>query len=215
MKKLSLYLFVNLFFGNICFSIEHHKKLAIENCITRTHPDHYLDELAPDFSASDELGIVHQLSSYKGKKVLLFFFDYHDNDLFSSGFGDTIDHINGINVLYSTFSENNIVVIGACDEIPVRVKNFKKRFNLRYPILPAVGKSIAGFYAATSYGEIIRTTYLIDENGIVLKTIQTYNPWKHLAEMLIFMITQGMLKITPSVTQALTESCNLGSSYLA
>lgn len=196
MKKLDLYLLFSAFFGSVCFGVEH-PKLAVGHSITRTHPDHYLDELAPDFSAPDELGIIHQLSSYRGKKVLLFFFDHRDNDFFSSRFGETVDHTHGFNALHQIFSENNIVVIGACDETPDHVAEFKKRLNLRYPILPATGKSIANVYATNARGYVVRTTHLIDEKGIVLKTIQTHNPWQHLAEMLIFMISRGMLKITP------------------
>lgn len=198
MKKVILYLLWSLFFGNICFGLED-VKIAAEQCMTRIRPDHYIDELAPDFSAPDELGIMHQLSSYRGKKVILFFFDHRNNDFFSSRFGETVDHTHGFNVLHEIFSENNIVVIGACDETPEHVAEFKKRLNLRYPILPATGKSIAGFYATNAQGYVVRTTYLIDEKGIVLKVIQTHNPWRHLAEMLIFMISQGMLKITPRV----------------
>ncbi|MCF0135967.1 MAG: peroxiredoxin [Lachnospiraceae bacterium] len=127
---------------------------------------------APDFSLQDQNGTVHTLSDYRGKKVVLYFYPKDNTPGCTKqacGFGE----------LYPHFLEKGAVVIGVSKDSVASHKKFVQNFRLPFTLLSDPDHKVLEMYGAwvekKNYGKVsmgtIRTTYLIDEEGIIVKYI--------------------------------------------
>ena len=127
---------------------------------------------APEFSLPDENGEIRNLSDYKGKKLILYFYP-RDNTpgctKQACGFAD----------LYPQFSEKDVEIVGISKDSVASHKKFKEKYSLPFTILSDTElQTIQAYdvwkekklYGKTSMG-IVRTTYLIDENGVIIKAM--------------------------------------------
>ncbi len=140
---------------------------------------------APDFTLSDKDGKAVSLSEFIEKKVVLYFYP-KDN---TPGCTRQACAFAG---LYSEFKKKNIEVIGISkDSIASHVK-FAEKYNLPFillsdPDLEAI--KLYGvwqekkLYGKTSMG-VVRTTFIIDENGIISKAMPKVKPDTNAAEIL-------------------------------
>ena len=122
---------------------------------------------APDFTLPDQNGENHSLSDYAGQKVILYFYP---KDMTSGcskqacAFGE----------LYPHFREKGAVVIGISKDSVASHKKFEEKYGLPFTILSDTEKNVIQAYDVwkekKTSGKItmgvVRTTYLIDENGI-------------------------------------------------
>ena len=143
---------------------------------------------APAFSLPDQNGTVHTLEEYKGKKVVLYFYP-KDN---TSG---CTKQACGFAELYPQFMEKGAVVLGVSKDSVASHKKFEEKFGLPFTLLSdtelAVIKAYDVWKEKNMYGKItmgvVRTTYLIDEAGVIVKAFgkvkATENPAKMLAEV--------------------------------
>ena len=143
---------------------------------------------APAFSLPDQNGAVHTLEDYKGKKVVLYFYP-KDN---TSGCSKQAC---GFAELYPQFTEKGAVVIGISKDSVASHKKFEEKFGLPLTLLSDVELAAIKAYDVwqekNMYGKItmgvVRTTYLIDENGVITKAFgkvkAAENPAKMLAEI--------------------------------
>ncbi len=125
---------------------------------------------APDFTLPDQNGVEHSLSEYLGKKVILYFYP-RDNTAGCSkqacGFGD----------LYPQFEEKGAVVVGISKDSVASHKKFEEKFGLPFTLLSDTEKTVIQAYDVwkekKNYGKVsmgvVRTTYLIDEEGTIIK----------------------------------------------
>ncbi len=140
---------------------------------------------APEFSLPDENGEIRNLSDYKGKKLILYFYP-RDNTpgctKQACGFAD----------LYPQFSEKDVEIIGISKDSVASHKKFKEKYSLPFTILSDTElKTIQAYdvwkekklYGKTSMG-IVRTTYLIDENGVIIKAMDKVKAAENPEEML-------------------------------
>ena len=140
---------------------------------------------APSFSLPDQNGVMHTLEEYKGKKVILYFYP-KDN---TSGctkqacaFGD----------LYPQFMEKNAVVLGVSKDSVQSHKKFEEKYGLPFTLLSDTEKEVIQAYDVwkekKNYGKVsmgvLRTTYLIDENGIIIKAFDKVKAAENPAQML-------------------------------
>ena len=127
---------------------------------------------APDFSLQDQNGTVNTLSDYRGKKVVLYFYPKDNTPGCTKqacGFGE----------LYPHFLEKGAVVIGVSKDSVASHKKFVQNFRLPFTLLSDPDHKVLEMYGAwvekKNYGKVsmgtIRTTYLIDEEGIIVKYI--------------------------------------------
>ncbi len=140
---------------------------------------------APDFRLPDQNGELHSLEQYKGKKVVLYFYP-RDNTAGCTkqacGFGE----------LYPLFTEKNAVVIGISKDSVASHKRFEQKYNLPFTILSDTELSAIQAYDVwkekKNYGKVsmgvVRTTYLIDENGIIVKAVGKVKAAENPAQML-------------------------------
>ena len=127
---------------------------------------------APDFELPDQNGQTHKLSDYLGKKVILYFYP-KDN---TSG---CTKQACGFSERNPQFREKGAFILGVSKDSVASHKKFEQNYNLGFTILSdpdlTVIKAYGVWQEKKNYGKItmgvVRTTYLIDENGIVIKAM--------------------------------------------
>ena len=140
---------------------------------------------APDFSLPDQNGNVHTLSEYAGKKVVLYFYPKDNTP------GCTKQAC-GFSELYPHFTEKGAVVLGVSKDSVASHKKFEEKFNLGFTLLSDTELSAIKAYDVwlekKNYGKVsmgvVRTTYLIDENGIILKAFGKVKAAENPSQML-------------------------------
>ncbi len=125
---------------------------------------------APDFTLSDQNGDTRKLSDYLGKKVVLYFYP----KAMTSG---CTKQACGFGELSPSFTEKGAVVIGVSRDSSASLKKFEEKYNLPFTLLSDPDKSVHMLYDVwkekKNYGKVsmgvVRTTYLIDEKGIIIR----------------------------------------------
>ena len=143
---------------------------------------------APDFSLQDQNGKIHTLAEYAGKKVVLYFYPKDNTP------GCTKQAC-GFSERYPQFMEKGAVVLGVSKDSVASHKKFEEKYNLGFTLLadPELNaiKAYDVWQEKKNYGKIsmgvVRTTYLIDENGIIVKNFDKVkaaeNPEQMLGEL--------------------------------
>ena len=125
---------------------------------------------APGFSLPDQNGDIHTLEEYRGKKVILYFYPKDNTP------GCTKQAC-GYSERVPLFMEKGAVVIGISKDSVASHKRFEEKQGLKFTILSDPGLSVIQAYDVwhekKNYGKvsmgIVRTTYLIDEEGVIIK----------------------------------------------
>lgn len=125
---------------------------------------------APSFTLPDQDGNVHTLEEYRGKKVILYFYPKDNTP------GCTKQAC-GFAQLYPQFVEKGAVVLGISKDSVASHKKFQEKYGLPFTILSDTEKEVIQAYDVwkekTMYGKkvfgVVRTTYLIDEEGTIVK----------------------------------------------
>ena len=140
---------------------------------------------APDFSLPDQDGVMHTLKEYAGRKVILYFYPKDNTPGCTS-------QACGFSELYPQFREKDAVVIGISKDSVVSHKKFQEKYQLSFTLLSdtelAAIKAYAVWQEKKNYGKVsmgvVRTTYLIDENGIIIKAFGKVKAAENPAQML-------------------------------
>ena len=125
--------------------------------------------IAPSFELFDQDGNLHRLEDYKGKKIILYFYPKDNTP------GCTKEAC-GYNENLKTFNDKNIVVLGVSKDSISSHKKFQANYNLTFTLISDEKLDVITKYDAwkekKNYGKtymgIVRTTYLIDENGVII-----------------------------------------------
>lgn len=125
---------------------------------------------APDFELMDQDGTIHTLEEYRGKKVILYFYPKDNTP------GCTKQAC-GFSERYPQFMEKGAVVLGVSRDTVASHKKFEEKYNLAFTLLSDPERKVIEAYDVwkekKNYGKVsmgvVRTTYLIDENGIILR----------------------------------------------
>lgn len=124
---------------------------------------------APNFKLFDQNGEEHSLSEFKGKKVILYFYP-KDNTAGCSkqacGYSEKKDN----------FADKNTVVLGVSKDSVASHKRFEEKYDLSFTILSDPELTAIQSYdvwhekkmCGKTYMGVVRTTYLIDEDGIIV-----------------------------------------------
>ena len=131
---------------------------------------------APAFELPDQNGVVHTLEEYRGKKVILYFYPKDNTP------GCTKQACN-FGQLYPQFTEKGAVVLGVSKDSVGSHKKFEEKYNLPFTLLSDPELSCIQAYDVwkekVNYGKksmgVVRTTYLIDENGVIEKAFDKVN----------------------------------------
>lgn len=147
-----------------------------------------IGSIAPDFELLDQNGEARRLGDYRGRRVILYFYP---KDMTAGctkqacAFGE----------LYPQFREKGAVVLGVSRDSVASHKRFEEKYGLPFPLLSDPELNVIRAYDVwkekTNYGRttmgVVRTTYLIDENGIIVRAFDKVraadNPAQMLAEL--------------------------------
>lgn len=125
---------------------------------------------APDFELPDQNGKLHSLKDYSGKKVILYFYPKDNTPGCTKqacGFSDR----------YPQFMEKGAVVLGISRDSVDSHKKFEQKYSLTFTLLADPERRVIEAYDVwkekKNYGKVsmgvVRTTYLIDEKGIIIR----------------------------------------------
>lgn len=140
---------------------------------------------APEFTLPNQDGEAVSLADYRGKKVVLYFYS-KDNTAGCTkqacGFGE----------LYPQFMEKGAVVPGISKDTAASHKKFAEKYHLPFTLLSDTELQVVQEYDVwkekNMYGKkvmgVVRTTYLIDENGIIEKAFGKVKAADNPAQML-------------------------------
>ena len=125
---------------------------------------------APDFNLPDQNGNMHSLSEYKGKKLILYFYPKDSTP------GCTKQAC-GFSERYPLFVEKGVEIIGISKDSVDSHKKFEEKNGLGFTILSDTELAAINAYdvwhkkkmAGREYMGVVRTTYLIDEEGIIIR----------------------------------------------
>ena len=143
---------------------------------------------APDFTLPDQNGNVHSLSDYRGKKVILYFYPKDNTP------GCTKQAC-GFAERYPQFTEKGAVILGISKDSVASHKKFEEKYGLPFTILSDPELKVIQAYDVwkekMNYGKVsmgvVRTTYLIDEEGKIAKAFDKVkaadNPEQMLGEL--------------------------------
>ena len=140
---------------------------------------------APDFELLDDTNTKRKLSDFRGKNVILYFYPEDD----TPGCTKEACHFRDD---YSAYEKAGVVILGVSpDSVESHVK-FKNKFQLPFPLLADEGHKVCDLYGVwgpkefmgKSYEGVLRTTFLIDENGNIQKVYEKVRPSEHSTELL-------------------------------
>ena len=140
---------------------------------------------APSFALPDQNGRVHTLEEYRGKKVVLYFYPKDNTPGCTKqacAFGE----------LYPQFTEKGAVVLGVSKDSVASHKKFEEKHGLPFTILSDEGletiKAYDVWQEKNMYGKktmgVVRTTYLIDENGVIARAFSKVKAGENPQQML-------------------------------
>lgn len=140
---------------------------------------------APSFSLPDQNGQTHTLEEYRGQKVVLYFYPKDNTPGCTKqacAFGE----------LYPQFREKGAVVLGVSKDSVASHKKFEEKYGLPFTILSDEGleaiKAYDVWQEKNMYGKktmgVVRTTYLIDENGIIARAFSKVKAGENPQQML-------------------------------
>ncbi len=144
---------------------------------------------APDFELTSDSGETVRLSSLRGKPVVLYFYPRDDTP------GCTTQAC-GIRDVYGEFEQRGAVVLGVSpDDVDSHVK-FKQKHSLPFTLLADDEHAVADDYGVwaekeyrgNKYFGVERSTFVIDEDGTVVRAMRRVKPDAHAADVLAALV---------------------------
>ncbi len=140
---------------------------------------------APEFDITDQNGKVHKIADYKGKKVILYFYP---KDLTP---GCTIESCN-LRDNYNALKNQGFEVIGVSADDEQKHQKFIAKHDLPFNLLADTNKEVLNRYGVWGekkfmgrvYDGIHRTTFIINENGVIEKIINKVKTKDHTNQIL-------------------------------
>lgn len=140
---------------------------------------------APNFSALDQDGKLHQLSDYKGKKLVVFFYPQADTPTCTNEACNLRDN-------YSKFKSNNYELLGVSPDSQKKQGKFVAKYHLPFPLLADENHAVIDAFGVWGpkkfmgrlYDGLHRTTFIIDEKGIIEDVISDVKSKKHTDQIL-------------------------------
>lgn len=144
-----------------------------------------IGDVAPEFESQDQDGKKIKLSGYKGKKVVLYFYPQDNTPTCTKEACNLRDN-------YDRFLAQGYVVLGVSPDNAKSHLKFISKHSLPFPLLADTELAIAQAYGVwgekTTFGRtymgIIRTTFVIDEKGIISEIISKVDSANHTDQIL-------------------------------
>ncbi|RBO82802.1 thioredoxin-dependent thiol peroxidase [Marinomonas aquiplantarum] len=142
-------------------------------------------QVAPDFSAKDQNGETITLSQFKGKKVVLYFYPKDNTPGCTAQACDLRDN-------YQALLDQGYVVLGISPDTEKKHQNFIAKYELPFPLIADTEKEVHELYGTwqlkkfmgKEYMGTVRTTFIIDENGVIEEIIAKVKTKAHAEQIL-------------------------------
>jgi peroxiredoxin Q/BCP len=140
---------------------------------------------APDFELQDDRGVTVRLSEFRGRKVVLYFYPKADTP------GCTVEAC-GFRDEYSVYTAKGAAIVGVSPDAVKAQSRFRGKYKLPFPLLADVGHKVSEEYGVwglkkargREYMGVLRTTFLIDDQGNVARVFEGVKPDGHSREVL-------------------------------
>lgn len=140
---------------------------------------------APAFKGKDQNGGIVSLSDFKGRKIVLYFYPQDDTPTCTTQACNLRDN-------YGLLKNKGYVVIGVSPDEVAKHKKFENKYDLPFTLIADPELKIIEKYGVWGekqmYGKkymgLIRTTFVIDENGIITKIIGKPKAKEHAQEII-------------------------------
>jgi thioredoxin-dependent peroxiredoxin len=145
--------------------------------------------VAPDFTAKDENGKTVSLSQYKGKKVVLYFYPKDDTPGCTAEACSLRDN-------YDSLTNAGYTILGVSTDDPLSHKDFKNKYSLPFTLIADTDTSVNKKYGVwvekvrdgQKFWGTARTTFLINEKGIVIEKIDKVDTKQHATQILSYKL---------------------------
>lgn len=149
---------------------------------------------APLFSGTDQNGTTHSLDNYRGKKVVLFFYPEDDTPTCTVQACNLRDN-------FSLLTNEGFTILGVSPDDEKKHKKFEKKYQLPFTLIADPQHHIIDLYGVwgekqlygRKYMGLHRTTFLLDEAGIIRKIFLRPRNKQHAEE-----IVKGWKELPPS-----------------
>ena len=142
-------------------------------------------DLAPDFELLDDQGKTVRLSDHRGHTVVLYFYPRADTPGCTKeacAFRDD----------YTAYEERGVAILGASPDTVAKQAKFKEKYGLPFPLLADADHVLAEQYGVWGLKKfmgresmgVLRTTFLIDQDGKIIEVFEKVRPAEHSAEIL-------------------------------
>lgn len=140
---------------------------------------------APNFSGLDQDGKQHTLADYKGKKLVVFFYPKASTPGCTAEACDLRDN-------FKRFEAQNYALLGVSADSAKAQTKFIEKYDLPFPLLADEDKSVINAFGVwgpkkfmgKEYDGIHRTTFIIDEEGIIEEVIEKVKTKEHASQIL-------------------------------
>lgn len=140
---------------------------------------------APNFKLADEHNEPHELKEYLGKPVVLYFYPKDDTTGCTAEACSFRDD-------YSAYEGSGVQILGVSPDTEKSHARFKDKYNLPFTLLADPDHKVCEMYGVwglkkmmgREYMGVLRTTFLIDQDGMVAKVFQNVKPAEHSKEVL-------------------------------
>jgi thioredoxin-dependent peroxiredoxin len=140
---------------------------------------------APKFSGTDQEGKKHSLADYTGKKLVVFFYPKADTPGCTAEACDLRDH-------FDKFKSKNYELLGVSADSAKAQSKFKDKYQLPFPLIADEDKEVIEAFGVwgpkkfmgKEYNGIHRTTFVINENGIIDEVITDVKTKVHASQIL-------------------------------
>ncbi|WP_420601354.1 thioredoxin-dependent thiol peroxidase [Flagellimonas sp.] len=139
----------------------------------------------PEFSSIDQDGNAINLSDYKGKKLVVFFYPRANTP------GCTVEACN-LRDNYEVLQEQGYELLGVSADSPKKQTNFRNKYNFQFPLLADEDHTVIETFGVWGpkkfmgrvFDGIHRKTFIIDEDGVVEKVIDKVKTKDHAQQIL-------------------------------
>ena len=142
-------------------------------------------DIVPDFTAADQDGRQINLSDYKGKKLVVFFYPKANTPGCTAEACNLRDH-------YAELQDAGYELLGVSADSQKKQANFRNKFEFPFPLLADEDHTVINTFGVwgpkkfmgKEYDGIHRKTFIIDENGVVDRVIDKVKTKDHAAQIL-------------------------------
>jgi len=139
----------------------------------------------PDFISKDQDGTIIKLSDYLGTKLIIFFYPRANTP------GCTAEACN-LRDNYSELKAQGFELLGVSEDSSKKQSNFKNKYDLPFPLLADEDHTVINTFGVwgpkkfmgREFDGLLRTTFILDEEGVIEKVIEKVKTKDHAAQLL-------------------------------